>query len=144
MPGLLNPTGTFTIKWTSCCTCGCVVAMESTQYDQFIASHKIFYCPNGHGQHFTGKSEAEKRAEKAERDAEWHRQRAEGWQREANVQTHRARGLKAAQTRLKNRIKKGICPQCNRYFENLHRHMTGQHPEPVTQISVLPHDSGGK
>ena len=36
---------------------------------------------------------------------------------------------KAAKTRLKNRVGKGVCPCCNRSFANLKRHMASQHPE---------------
>lgn len=40
----------------------------------------------------------------------------------------RAIGQRAAKTRIKNRIAHGVCPCCNRSFENLARHMKGQHP----------------
>ena len=35
---------------------------------------------------------------------------------------------KGVTTRLKNRVQKGVCPCCNRYFAQLQRHMTTQHP----------------
>lgn len=35
---------------------------------------------------------------------------------------------KGVNTRLKNRVSKGVCPCCNRYFKNLHRHMENKHP----------------
>jgi hypothetical protein len=129
-----------TLTHITCCKCGLIFGVEASHVERLRTTHEQFYCPSGHGQGFYGKTEVEKRAEVAESNALWYRQRAEAAQREATIQTHRARGLKAAQTRLKNRIKKGVCPHCNRYFENLHRHMTGQHPDKSTAISVLPHD----
>lgn len=30
---------------------------------------------------------------------------------------------------MKNRVANGVCPCCNRHFENLERHMKGQHPD---------------
>ena len=36
---------------------------------------------------------------------------------------------KGVTTRLKNRIKNGVCPCCNRHFKDLFRHMENQHPE---------------
>ncbi len=42
---------------------------------------------------------------------------------------HARRGEKAAKTRIKNRIAKGICPCCNRGFGNLGQHMREKHPE---------------
>ncbi len=36
---------------------------------------------------------------------------------------------KGVTTRLKNRVKNGVCPCCNRHFKNLHSHMKNQHPD---------------
>ncbi|MFB3077027.1 MAG: hypothetical protein ACE1Y4_03380 [Lysobacterales bacterium] len=38
------------------------------------------------------------------------------------------RAHKAAATRIKNRVARGVCPCCNRSFTNLHRHMESKHP----------------
>tara|TARA_Y100000310_G_scaffold338946_1_gene430083 strand:- start:1163 stop:1354 length:192 start_codon:yes stop_codon:yes gene_type:complete len=32
-------------------------------------------------------------------------------------------------TKLKNRAKAGVCPCCNRTFQNLSRHMETKHPD---------------
>jgi hypothetical protein len=40
----------------------------------------------------------------------------------------RARAYKGQVTKLKNRSAAGICPCCNRSFENLRRHMKSKHP----------------
>jgi hypothetical protein len=40
-----------------------------------------------------------------------------------------ARGHKAAKTRIKNRIKNGVCPCCTRTFQNLAAHMSSKHPD---------------
>jgi Fe-S oxidoreductase len=47
-----------------------------------------------------------------------------------------ARAQKAAKTRIKNdrdriktRVANGVCPHCNRTFQNLARHMASQHPD---------------
>jgi len=126
-----------TLTHISCYSCGIVFGIESGHNNRLRENHENFYCPNGHIQHYTGKTKAEERAEVAERNAEWCRQRAESAQREATIQTHRARGLKAAKTRLQNRIKKGVCPACNRYFDKLHRHMAGQHAGYGESVSTL-------
>lgn len=36
---------------------------------------------------------------------------------------------KGVTTRLKNRIKNGVCPCCHRHFKNVQRHIATQHPE---------------
>lgn len=35
--------------------------------------------------------------------------------------------MKGQITKVKNRVEKGICPHCNRYFKNLHKHMKSKH-----------------
>lgn len=148
--GLLNPSGTFSIKWTTCASCGCVIAMESTHYDELVKSHRRFYCPNGHEQWFTGKSDAEKlrdelarekhRTEQARADAEH--------QRSLKLAAERREAAKKGQiTRIKNRVSSGVCPCCNRYFANLHRHMKGKHPDwnpesKTADIIVIPEAVG--
>lgn len=46
-----------------CCNCGVVFGISAYHNKQFLESHKWFYCPNGHPQHYTGKTEAEKLSE---------------------------------------------------------------------------------
>lgn len=139
--GLLNPSGTFSIKWTTCCECGCVVAMEGNQYNRFVENHNLFYCPNGHGQHFTGKSEAAQLRDELARE----KHRTE--QARAEVESQRTRAIEAERreaakkgqiTKIKNRVSSGVCPCCNRYFANLHRHMKGQHPDWNPEIEPTP------
>jgi hypothetical protein len=91
--------------------------------------HQTFYCPNGHGNVFKGPSEAEKRAERAERDAEWYRARSEAWKDQAEAAERARAAQKGANTKLRKRIAAGVCPCCHRSFQNLHRHMSGQHPD---------------
>lgn len=89
-----------------------------------------FYCPNGHRQHYVT-SEADKlRRERdllaqriAEKDDALTLQR----NRIARVEK-RLSATKGVITRIKRRVGNGICPCCNRSFENLARHMQHQHP----------------
>lgn len=89
-----------------------------------------FYCPNGDAQHFTESELDRVRRERdrlkqqiAERDDSIARarQRADAAERSASVR-------KGVITRLKRRAAAGVCPCCNRTFENLQRHMSSQHP----------------
>lgn len=116
----------------ACCRCKEPMWMAQGTRDTYLRNHQTFYCPHGHPQHFVeGKSEAEKLREQldAERRA---RQRAE--QRiaeradEARAAWRTASAYKGQATRLRNRAKAGVCPCCNRSFENLRRHMANKHP----------------
>ena len=48
---------------TNCCECGVRIYIEDNYYNTLKNTHKSFHCINGHGQHFTGKSDAEKQKE---------------------------------------------------------------------------------
>ncbi len=41
---------------------------------------------------------------------------------------HQVRAQKAAKTKLKNRIKHGVCPCCKRTFQNIAKHIATKHP----------------
>jgi len=95
-------------------------------------SHDTFYCPAGHAQHYVGVSDEDvlkEKLRKAEaRAAEW---RAE-YDREWGARKATERRLSAAKgvlTKTKKRIANGVCPCCNRTFQNLANHMKGQHPD---------------
>ena len=89
-----------------------------------------WWCPNGHHRVYR-ESEAEKigrerdrlKQQLAQKDDEIRHQRD---LREAAERSAAAR--KGQVTRLKNRAAAGVCPCCNRSFENLRRHMTSKHP----------------
>lgn len=60
-----------------------------------------------------------------ERERKWRREEKERHE-------HTQRRLSATQgvvTRTKNRIGKGVCPCCNRTFQDLQRHMSTKHPD---------------
>ena len=99
--------------------------------------HQNFYCPNGHANHYpAGTSEAEKEQKRlrAELDAarslasRESRRRSDAEQA-ARRKDYEARAAKGQLTKAKNRIAAGVCPCCNRTFQNLAKHMAGQHPD---------------
>jgi len=117
----------------NCGECGGTYAINERYREQQYrdgGSWNCPYCQTGWGYSDNNENsilkkqlETEKRGRKfAEEQAKRERERA----RLARNQT---RAQKAAKTRLKNRIKNGVCPCCNRTFENLHLHMKTKHPE---------------
>lgn len=127
-----------------CCECGVPFAIPDTLAG-LLRNQRVgefFYCPNGHKQHFTGKSEAQKereRREAAEKNAKyaWDRFSAEQEAREATERILSAtRGHLTRKTKeiavARQRIGHGTCPCCNRTFQNLQRHMTQKHPKYAT------------
>lgn len=116
------------------CWCGIRHALPET-LDQEVSDGGKAYCPLGHiyvrrGQTTQQKLKAEQ--EQRQRDLECHRRETARLRDRIIEEQHRTRAQKAAKTRIKNRVANGVCPCCNRSFQNLHRHMASQHPEFVT------------
>lgn len=95
-------------------------------------SSQNFHCPWGHTQHFPlGESEADKLRRENQRLTQRIAQKDDEikWQRDHREAAERsASAYKGQATKLRNRAKAGVCPCCNRSFENLRRHMASQHP----------------
>jgi hypothetical protein len=113
----------------TCCECGTVFAMERTLNKNChrIGKKQMFYCPNGHGQYYTQSTEAkikelQEQLERAQNNSRW-------WKGEAEAKARSLAATKGVLTKTKKRIQNGVCPCCNRSFENLARHMHNQHPE---------------
>lgn len=60
-------------EWTviDCCTCGALFAVPIEVKAKWRSTGKLFYCPNGHSQHYSDSDikQAKQRAERAEKDA---------------------------------------------------------------------------
>jgi hypothetical protein len=111
----------------TCVNCGLKFGMAKDFWSARLKNrgpNNPFYCPNGHKQWFTGETEVQKL--KKENEQLWAViEREREYRGAADRRTAAARGQV---TRMKNRVGRGVCPCCNRTFENLSRHMTGKHP----------------
>jgi DNA-binding XRE family transcriptional regulator len=109
-----------------CCSCHLSFGMQYDHYQQRKKDQQTFYCPScGCNQHFTGKTEAQKLKDKLE-----NKQRQLEQEQERNQELEQQKNRVQAQyKRVRKRIKNGVCPCCNRSFENLANHMRTQHPE---------------
>ena len=86
-----------------------------------------FYCPNGHTLTY-GEGEADKLRRERDRLKQRLAQKDDTIQHlEGSIAAH-----KGQITKLKNRASKGVCPCCNRTFQNLARHMKTKHPDYAT------------
>jgi len=130
----MSTTQTFvgTLAVEHCCECGIAFGVGEDFQRRRRADHASFCCPMGHWQSYLGQSDAEKARQEAERQ----RQLKEQYIRLANdrmeQRDHARRQAAAARgqvTRIKRRVGKGVCPCCTRTFQNLGRHMAGQHPD---------------
>lgn len=114
-----------------CIQCGTVFGIERSFHAELKRQPQTFYCPNGHGQAYI-EGEADRLKKQLAQEAKT-RERLETSLANARAdRDHNERRRAAAQgqlTKTKNRIAKGICPICNRYFPVMHKHMESQHPE---------------
>ena len=112
----------------NCINCGVPIYGPDNKKQYAIANpgfSNSFFCINGHSQHYVGKSDAQKLKE-AQEEVARQRDRAEREERQK----------RAARTELKNvktRVSNGVCPCCNRSFENLGRHMKTKHADYLKQ-----------
>jgi hypothetical protein len=50
----------------TCCNCGCTFFITKKHHQLLVDTKQTFYCPNGHTQSYTGKTDAQKLKEKEE------------------------------------------------------------------------------
>ena len=104
-----------------CCACGTVFAMAQEFKRQRLRDRTNFYCPAGHSQAYVGDTDAKKlEREKAKNT------HLEDQLLAAAIDAEKAR---SALIKDRHRIANGVCPCCNRYFTNVHRHIRGEHPD---------------
>lgn len=95
-----------------CYACACLFAVTSDFKKNRVGDHNTFYCPNGHPQSYIGETEAERLK----------KQLAQETSRRALAEDNASK----FERKLK-RVQNGVCPECNRSFENLQRHIKTKH-----------------
>jgi len=116
----------------NCCSCGISFAVPESWLTKKRRDHSAFFCPNGHSLHYSGNSDLEKAKQEIERlqgRAATSQQNAKYWRNRTKEEQRSKAAYKGHLTRTKNRIAAGVCPCCNRTFENLRQHMETKHPD---------------
>lgn len=114
-----------TLDATSCYACGIQFALPDWYIKARRSDGKGFYCPNGHtlSWHETDADRLRKKLDEQTREATRQAARALQAQQERDA----ALALQAKAERKLKRVAKGTCPECNRSFANLARHMNCKH-----------------
>lgn len=118
MPSL-NYTETLTVV---SCTCGISYAIPESLDRQMHDRGKSIYCPNGHQWHYT---------ESLEKKLQREKDRAARIQAQLDQSEASLRAQRGVATKLRKKVERaehGVCPHCNRTFQNLMRHMETKHP----------------
>lgn len=108
-----------------CCDCGMAFAMTTDFQRRRREDRKLFHCPAGHPQHYTGETEAAR----LKRDLERKQEMLEAAQARASRAEQEKQQAARAHRKMRQRVANGVCPCCNRTFQNLMAHMKSQHPE---------------
>jgi hypothetical protein len=113
-----------------CCVCFIRFAVPKSFDDARRRDGKSFFCPVGHSQSYTESENDRIRRERDRLKQEQARLNDEvNRQRELCEAAERSASARKGQiTRLKKRAAAGVCPCCNRSFENLKNHMSAKHP----------------
>jgi len=106
-----------------CCECGIEFHVPKDWERERRRDHQKFCCPNGHGLSFKGESDIEK----AQREAHQAQARANEEQHLRLVAERERDKAVEAKKRIEKRVSRGVCPCCNRTFQNLQRHMKSKH-----------------
>lgn len=107
----------------TCCNCCIPFFMPRYKKNELVKSHDLFYCPNGHAQHYSGKSAQEKEIDDLQRKLTEQLSHNEIIQNRLLDELNKRQ---QAEAKLK-RVSGGVCPCCNRTFKNLAAHMKTKH-----------------
>jgi hypothetical protein len=113
-----------TLTCLTCWACGIEFAMPQIIERKRAEDGKAFFCPNGDKLSYGPSLLDQERSRRRSMEAQLTHERD---QRQAAERS--ASAYKGRVTRLKNRAAAGVCPCCNRSFENLRRHMDTKHPD---------------
>lgn len=127
MQGQINYS-TVTLTTEICCNCGMPFAMPSTLQQKYEEDGGTFYCPKGHPQHYTT-TKAQKHQQQIERMQREHALQLNTVKTELEDKKREVINLKTKKTKLEKRIAAGVCPCCNRTFQDLANHMKTKHPK---------------
>ena len=116
-----------------CPNCGVLFGIEEAYEARRRYDGRSFHCPSGHTMSYEAEeTRLRKRLERAEQEANAAGARARRADERAEEVERSRRAVVGHLTRAKKRIANGVCPACNRQFQDLHRHMKGQHPDYAT------------
>lgn len=123
----------------TCITCGVIFSVPEAKYDHAQAEGGYFTCSNGHSQGWD-KNGCERERLRRERDRLTQRLAQKDDEIKAQRELREAAERQAAAargqvTKIKNRVGHGVCPCCNRTFENLARHINSKHPTFVAEAA---------
>lgn len=127
----LTITHTTTFVVHDCPTCHMQYALPQDFRKRMQQTSGTWYCPRGHAVCYT-----ESALDRARRELKIANRQLESALYARDSEYRRWRGERVQHGKTKARLRRtaaGLCPHCNRNFENLRRHMETKHPEKVAE-----------
>lgn len=116
-----------------CGSCGVLHAIPTVMYEAALEEGGFWHCPNGHSR---GWREGRRAKEEIRRERDLLKQRLAqkddeiaAAARSLEEERRRSAAYRGEATKVRNRAKAGVCPCCNRTFQNVARHMGTKHPD---------------
>jgi hypothetical protein len=127
-----------TLTRITCGHCGVPFAIPETFRAEKASAGGDFYCPNGHCRTYSETEIVRLRKEKARLEAAVLAKQAEANQQRERYFAEQREHEKTQKkmTRLKKRTAAGVCPCCQRTFQQLSRHMKTKHIEFVKEHGI--------
>lgn len=123
-------TYTDTLTVMECGRCGISFAVPESWRRERKERGLGFYCPNGDERVYR-----ETDVQRLTRELERERARVTAAQDQMEAAQRQASAARGQVTKIKNRIANGVCPECNRHFQNVEKHMKSQHGSLVDSVS---------
>ena len=115
------------LETIQCSACAILFGVPQQWEQERREDHKTFHCPNGHSQWYPYETEAER----LKRQLDAQKTSTDYYRGKLSDTQNVLRATKGVVTRKRKelaRVKNGVCPCCNRSFQNLGNHMKSQHP----------------
>jgi hypothetical protein len=119
------------LETTTCCACGVPFAAPDYLIRARRNDGQTLYCPNGHHLSWreTELDRVRKKLDEQTRTATQMAERAASAERAEQDALRSAQKANKELRRHQKRTAAGVCPCCNRTFQQLARHMKTKHPE---------------
>jgi len=107
-----------------CCSCDITYAVPERWKAKWRQEGQTFYCPIGHPQVYTASDNKILRDKVAALES-----KLTHAQDQLQAAAREVNSAKREANRQRKRAAAGVCPCCNRTFQDVARHMKGQHPD---------------
>lgn len=125
----------FEFNQVTCGVCHIAFAIPTSKYRKCSENGAEFWCPNGHNLVFTEteKQKLLKQLEQEKKRTKWAEESRDNYRADLQNEQRKRSALKGVLTKVKKRVGHGVCPCCQRTFQQLARHMNSKHPDYVKE-----------